>query len=72
MCGQTGPAGTARIELLADRTDLVDVVAGMRWLEWATHPNRLIALLGMIVRPDRGGTGLGLLAHLEKWLTEPL
>ena len=40
------PAGTARIQLLADRADLVDAVAGMRWLEWATHPNRLMALGG--------------------------
>ena len=114
------PAGTARIQLLADRADLVDAVADMRWLEWGRPPeptdrtwwrsatkgeagrrrlpltwvasdssgalgavglgkfdieerhDRSPWLLGMIIRPDRGGTGLGrgLLTHLEKWAAD--
>jgi GNAT superfamily N-acetyltransferase len=107
----------AAVELLADRLDLVEAVADMRWFEWGQPPeptarewwrattlreagrsqlpvtwvasdhsgalgavglgqfdikerrDRSPWVLGMIVRRDRRGTGLGrlLLEHLESW-----
>lgn len=108
----------AVVELLADRSDLADVVADLRWREWGHEPeptdrnwwrdatvreagkdslpvtwvacdatscavgavglgqfdieerhDRSPWLLGMIVRPDRRGAGLGrlLLSQVEEW-----
>jgi GNAT superfamily N-acetyltransferase len=107
----------AVVHLLADRSDLIEAVTDLRWLEWGHAPEHIdrdwwhaatvreagrsglpmtwVAsdqsgalgavglglfdieerrdrspwLLGMIVRPDRRGAGIGrlLLAHLERW-----
>ena len=108
------------VELLADRSDLVEAVTDLRWREWGHAPeptdrlwwraatiresgrselpitwvasdssgalgavglgqfdieerhDRSPWLLGMIVRPDRRGSGLGrlLLSSLESWASE--
>jgi GNAT superfamily N-acetyltransferase len=110
-------SGTAAVDLLADRIDLIEAATDMRWLEWGHPPeptdrdwwraatvreagsshlpvtwvasddsgalgavglgqfdieerrDRSPWVLGMIVRRDRRGTGLGrlLLGHLERW-----
>jgi GNAT superfamily N-acetyltransferase len=121
VCGSTTDlSGAARVELLADRDDLVDAVTDLRWLEWGRPPeptdrkwwraatvreagrwslpvtwvpsdssgalgavgigefdieerhDRSPWVLGMIIRPDCRGTGLGrfLLTQLEKWAAE--
>jgi GNAT superfamily N-acetyltransferase len=107
----------AVVHLLADRSDLIEAVTDLRWLEWGHAPepidrdwwhaatvreagrsglpmtwvasdqsgalgavglgqfdieerrDRSPWVLGMIVRPDRRGAGIGrlLLAHLERW-----
>ena len=119
MDGQSRTNSVA-VELLADRSDLVEAVTDLRWREWGHAPeptdrtwwraatiresgrselpitwvasdssgalgavglgqfdiderhDRSPWLLGMIVRPDRRGSGLGrlLLNSLESWASE--
>ena len=114
---QTDPP---KVQLLADRPDLIEAVTDLRWREWGHEPeptdrdwwraatireagretlpltwvasdasgalgavglgefdieelhDRSPWLQGMIVRPDRRGSGLGrlILSHLEHWAAE--
>jgi GNAT superfamily N-acetyltransferase len=113
----TSQSDPAVVELLADRPDLIEAIASLRWHEWGREPeptdrdwwrdctireagrdalpltwvasdtsgalgavglgtfdieerhDRSPWLLGMIVRPDRRGSGIGrlLLSHVEQW-----